>query len=150
MGLFLIFQLVSHKKNHQIKNRVAHLPSGIKIWIRIKNKYENHAKTYNPPNVFLEKPQHNDSKKSNNVVGFQIPKTTHHHRKYITSAVLMQPPVSQKFKIKRLTQAVLCIFRTEGQKEILVCFFIKKRLQKNLEKTIKKEQSCHKNHIGDL
>ena len=62
----------------------------------------------------------------------------------------MQPPVSQNFKIKRLAQAVLRIFRPEGQKEVLICFFIKKRLQKNLEKTIKKEQSCHENHIGDL
>ena len=62
----------------------------------------------------------------------------------------MQPPVSQDFEIKRLTQAVLRIFRPESQEEILVCFFIKKGLQKNLEKTIKKEQSCHENHVGDL
>ena len=62
----------------------------------------------------------------------------------------MQPPVSQKFKIKRLAQIVLRIFRPEGQEEILVCFFVKKGLQKNLEKTIKKEQSCHENDIGDL
>jgi len=62
----------------------------------------------------------------------------------------MQPPVSQKFKIKRLAQAVLRIFWPEGQKEILECFFVKKGLQKNLEKAVKKEQSCHKNYIGDL
>ena len=100
--------------------------------------------------MFWEKPQNQNPENGQNKIYFQVPKTSHHHRKSVGIRVLVKIPIPQILPLRIGRNVLRNILSAESAVEILHPLHPEKAQSENFEQIIEEEKKCHENHICNL